>query len=34
VLAVTFVTIGWNETIPVAPDFRTLVRLERELLRR
>ena len=31
--AVNFVTIGWGETLVVAADFRTLVCLDRDLLR-
>jgi hypothetical protein len=31
VLAVNYVTIGWDETLLVAPDVRALLRLDREL---
>jgi hypothetical protein len=32
ILAVNFVTIGWEETLVVAADFHTLVSLDRQLL--
>jgi hypothetical protein len=34
ILAVNFVTIGWEETLVVATDFRALVSRDRELLHR